>query len=546
MKIKLRDKKKSKHPEDESDKEEKLLFGVPLHVAVERNRCHDGIELPAIVRECIDYIEEHGLACEGIYRLSGVKSKVQKLKTQYNNGVQVYLYEHEPHIVASLLKLFLRELPEPVLTEALVPHFEDASALKDEEKRGEVLKKLVEELPACNRLLLSWIFTHMTHIIQREKQNKMNVQNVSIVLSPTMQISHRVLNALFIHSKNLFGDTVLKKYVPPLNPENARLSLELPDSPTAIEEELQKQESRLNQLHAEMNAGFVNSEREELLWEVQRVVTQLKRKLRFSKREREVKGEENIDTRLKSDHEQSAKVAQVESDHKCKVYVPWENEKADNSTEPLSNSVVNDTRSLTVSANIDDEQNNVKKEEAKVDLDIQEQDQSVSTIEVVPVVERTSFSTTDFKDHNEDEDSGDAELQQLVREKLFVDVEQDELLQLGGELRRKIETERSEVDRLKLKIQELQHLYCYRRLSRGNSSDNSSDVIDTDSEEEEYPDLDDEEEFIQEIVDDLMKKNIALEIENSELIAKIQQEREACIDVKVQIRIIQQHQDTPL
>ena len=56
------------------------VFAVPLAVAVERSKCHDGIELPVIFRECIDHIEEYGLTCEGIYRISGVKSKVQNLK----------------------------------------------------------------------------------------------------------------------------------------------------------------------------------------------------------------------------------------------------------------------------------------------------------------------------------------------------------------------------------------------------------------------------------------------------------------------------------
>ena len=44
------------------------MFGVPLVLAVERSRCHDGIKLPVVVRECIDYIEENGLKVEGIYR----------------------------------------------------------------------------------------------------------------------------------------------------------------------------------------------------------------------------------------------------------------------------------------------------------------------------------------------------------------------------------------------------------------------------------------------------------------------------------------------
>jgi RalA-binding protein 1 len=53
---------------------------------------------------------------------------VQALKDAYNNGMPVYLQDYEPNVVASLLKQFLRELPEPVLTTALMPKFEQASS----------------------------------------------------------------------------------------------------------------------------------------------------------------------------------------------------------------------------------------------------------------------------------------------------------------------------------------------------------------------------------------------------------------------------------
>ena len=69
-----------------------------------------------------------GLNCEGIYRISGVKSKVNALRDAYNRGTQVFLHEHEPNIIASLLKQFLREIPEPVLTNAGMPQFEQASS----------------------------------------------------------------------------------------------------------------------------------------------------------------------------------------------------------------------------------------------------------------------------------------------------------------------------------------------------------------------------------------------------------------------------------
>ncbi|XP_060602729.1 ralA-binding protein 1-A-like isoform X5 [Ruditapes philippinarum] len=287
-KPKLKVKKKSKHrdlpahPVPEAI--EKPVFGVPLVTAIERNRSHDGVQLPALFRECIDYIEEHGLRCEGIYRISGVKSKVQHLKDLYNRGEAVYLEEHEPNIVAGVLKQFLRELPEPVLTNALIPKFEEASTIRNERRRIEGFLKLINELPQCNRLLLSWMIVHMTHVIERQKENKMTLQNVSIVLSPTMQISHRVLNVLFSHTKQLFKDTVIKRYVPPLKPATSRWSLELPDNPAAIQEELSKQESLLNQLHEELAAGTGDPEKEEQIWEVQRVCTQLKRKIKLAQK----------------------------------------------------------------------------------------------------------------------------------------------------------------------------------------------------------------------------------------------------------------------
>ena len=69
------------------------------------------------------------------------------------------------------------------------------------------------------------------------------------------------------------------RYKPPIKPTTSRWSLELPESLALMEEELQKQESLLNALHAEINAGCTDEEKEEQLWEVQRVVTQLKRKV---------------------------------------------------------------------------------------------------------------------------------------------------------------------------------------------------------------------------------------------------------------------------
>ena len=167
-------------------------------------------------------------------------------------------------------------MPEPVLTETLMPKFEQVSGSSNPQKRIEGMKHLLTSLPESNRALLTWIFIHMGHVIERERFNKMTLQNVSIVLSPTMRISHRVLNCFFENSHILFEAGHFKKYVPPITSS----SLPLPETEVEIEAEIRKQESLLADLHLQISSGAASKKTEEQIWEQQRIVTQLKRKLR--------------------------------------------------------------------------------------------------------------------------------------------------------------------------------------------------------------------------------------------------------------------------
>ncbi|XP_050704723.1 ralA-binding protein 1-like isoform X2 [Eriocheir sinensis] len=263
--------KKDKKKKEEQEEEEVPVFGVPLCLAVQRCPAHDGIQLPAIVRECIDQIEEWGLHCEGIYRLSGVKSKAHQLRRLYNTGEAVRLCDQEPHVIASLLKQYLRELPEPVMPSDMMPHFEDVAIIPNPGERAEAMRQLINRLPTANRLLLQYMFKHMGHIIARERDTKMTYQNVSIVLSPTMQISHRVLNVFFLNRAYLFGGVAIKKYIPPIGSSSSgssgERSLEQLQSVAEIEVEMMKQESRLAHLHTQVTAGQVSRSKEEQLWE---------------------------------------------------------------------------------------------------------------------------------------------------------------------------------------------------------------------------------------------------------------------------------------
>lgn len=298
---KEKDKKEKSKDKEKKDKKSKTsvseevlelgdvqpVFGVSVSLATERSRCHDGIDLPLVVRDCIDFLQEHGLKSEQIYKVEPVKTRLQHYKRLYNNRESQGTDDMEVPTACGLLKLFLKELPEPILTTDLIARFEEVSSHPQVTQQEKELKSLLQQLPNCNKTLLSWILLHFDSVIQNEKQNKMNAQSLAMLLSPPLQMSHRLLVTLLCHCPNLFADVQLKKYVPPITSTSPKL----PETAHDIQVELSKQESLLAQIHSEMNAGFVSKKREEQLWEVQRIITQLKRKLRVF----EKKPEKNIE-----------------------------------------------------------------------------------------------------------------------------------------------------------------------------------------------------------------------------------------------------------
>lgn len=242
-----KEKKKKKKPIQEPEVPQldvpslRPIFGIPLADAVERTMMYDGVRLPAVFRECVDYVEKHGMKCEGIYRVSGIKSKVDELKAAYDREESPNLEEYEPNTVASLLKQYLRDLPENLLTKELLPRFEEACGRSSEAEKVQEFQRLLEDLPECSRLLISWLIVHMDHVIAKELETKMNIQNISIVLSPTVQISNRVLYVFFTHVQELFGNVTLKQVTKPLRWSNMATMPTLPETQESIKEEIRRQ-----------------------------------------------------------------------------------------------------------------------------------------------------------------------------------------------------------------------------------------------------------------------------------------------------------------
>lgn len=162
------------------------------------------------MRFCIDYLQEHGLHSEQIYKTDGVKTRLSHLKKSFNNR-EMQDEEVDVPTACSLLKIYLKELPEPILTTELTTRFEEASALPEVAKQALELESLIEQIPKCNQVLLAWLSLHLSNVVDNEKHNKLNVQSLAVLLSPVLQMSHRLMITILCHAETLFSNVELHK-----------------------------------------------------------------------------------------------------------------------------------------------------------------------------------------------------------------------------------------------------------------------------------------------------------------------------------------------
>ncbi|XP_070687819.1 rho GTPase-activating protein 45 isoform X2 [Pempheris klunzingeri] len=181
----------------------------------------DGI--PFIITKCISEIERRALKMKGIYRVNGVKTRVEKLCQAFENGKElVELSQCSPHDISNVLKLYLRQLPEPIMPfrlynslmglakeslqgEADAPEGqEEPSSVSTAGAKGpelvdlgpdsdpevlvmvEKLKELLKDLHKANVATLRYIIRHLRRIAELEEDNKMSASNLGIVFGPSL------------------------------------------------------------------------------------------------------------------------------------------------------------------------------------------------------------------------------------------------------------------------------------------------------------------------------------------------------------------------
>ncbi|KAJ7356969.1 hypothetical protein DFH08DRAFT_469880 [Mycena albidolilacea] len=160
-----------------------LIFGFSLLDYAMAHNLQEG-EAPKIVRICIKEIDERGLEAEGIYRVSGRHAVVQALQHEIERDESKFEFKpkDDTYAVASLLKLYLRELPEPVFKYALQDRIQHTEDRADHQSNNfMLLRSKIRRLPPVHQATLKAVVEHLARVIAFSDKNKMDAKNLAIV-----------------------------------------------------------------------------------------------------------------------------------------------------------------------------------------------------------------------------------------------------------------------------------------------------------------------------------------------------------------------------
>ncbi|XP_038573263.1 rho GTPase-activating protein 12-like isoform X9 [Micropterus salmoides] len=178
--------------------------------------------VPGFVKMCIDHVENNGLSVDGLYRVSGNLAVIQKLRFAVNHDEKVNLADgkwEDIHVTSGALKMYFRELPEPLFTYTYFNDFVNAIKSPDYKQRVQSIKELVRQLPKPNHDTMQALFKHLRKVIDHGEENRMTTQSVAIVFGPTllrpetetfnmaihMVYQNQIVELILLEYENIFG-----------------------------------------------------------------------------------------------------------------------------------------------------------------------------------------------------------------------------------------------------------------------------------------------------------------------------------------------------
>ncbi|XP_062423098.1 stAR-related lipid transfer protein 13 isoform X2 [Rhea pennata] len=164
------------------DYKDKNVFGVPLIVHVQRT----GQPLPQSIQQALRYLRSTCLDQVGLFRKSGVKSRIQALRQMNESSPENVSYEDQSaYDVADMVKQFFRDLPEPLLTSKLGETFLHIYQYVPAEQRLQAVQAAVMLMADENREVLQTLLCFLSDVTSVE-ENQMTPMNIAVCLAPSL------------------------------------------------------------------------------------------------------------------------------------------------------------------------------------------------------------------------------------------------------------------------------------------------------------------------------------------------------------------------
>ncbi|XP_016361632.1 rho GTPase-activating protein 32-like isoform X3 [Sinocyclocheilus anshuiensis] len=161
---------------------------------------NSGHDVPQVLKSCTEFIEKHGVV-DGMYRLSGIASNIQKLRHEFDSeqipDLTKDVYIQDIHCVGSLCKLYFRELPNPLLTYQLYEKFSEAVSAATDEERLIKIHDVIQQLPPPHYRTLEFLMRHLSHLATFSYVTNMHTKNLAIVWAPNLLRSKQIESACF-------------------------------------------------------------------------------------------------------------------------------------------------------------------------------------------------------------------------------------------------------------------------------------------------------------------------------------------------------------
>uniref|UniRef100_A0AAZ3PCA6 Rho GTPase activating protein 32b n=1 Tax=Oncorhynchus tshawytscha TaxID=74940 RepID=A0AAZ3PCA6_ONCTS len=157
-------------------------------------------DVPQVIKCCTEFIERHGVV-DGMYRLSGISSNIQKLRHEFDSeeipDLSRDVFKQDIHSVGSLCKLYFRELPNPLLTYQLYERFSEAVSAATDEERLVKIHNVIQQLPPPHYRTLEFLMRHLSQLATFSPITNMHTKNLAIVWAPNLLRSKQIESACF-------------------------------------------------------------------------------------------------------------------------------------------------------------------------------------------------------------------------------------------------------------------------------------------------------------------------------------------------------------